>query len=316
MKAKAVIKALCLLFLLTALVSPSSAVQEISREGISNFNINAPTGYSLSQMEIYDLQPNSNNTFIFDAYGQAYTLTVNSTKSWGWWDFYISLQYPNGTISTTHLNSLAPAATDWDLHVQYYFVNLDSYFDLDVYAALMPLSATLQTNNPTTSGILQFSSISGSSTDTFDLKLYATTTEEFQDQAENAIGLQLSEAANEVFSWTWSAVLSFVGLIPYVGDDLVTAILFASYIIDEVFFYFNLFFVEYTETTILTLEFFIMTYSITRTKTKSPVKLVKNVIEDHTKVVTAIVSAVLVAINLVTTIISAVSNAVQGLKPT
>ena len=303
-----------LFLLLTLSIAPASAVEEITREGIKTFNIEAPEGYSLSGMEIYDLSANSNNTYQFDAYGKTYTLQANSTKSWGWWNFDLSLTYPNGTVETKHLETLAPAAFDWDLHVQYYFLSVDSVFDLDVFAALLPLSASFGT--ATNSEILQFSSISGNSSDTFDLKLYATTQEEFEKQSNLDLGLQLSTALSDFFSWTWGAVLSFVGLIPYIGDDLVTAMLFASYLIDEIFFYFNLLFIEYIETTLLSIEFFVLVYSITRTKTKNPVKLVKNVVEDHTKVAHAIVSAVLLAINLVLSIIRTISDAVQGMKPT
>lgn len=303
-----------LLLLLAAAVSPASAVEEITRESIKTFNIESPEGYSLSGMEIYDLPANSNNTFQFDAYGKTYTLQANSTKSWGWWNFDLSLTYPNGTVETKHLESLAPAAFDWDLHVQYYFLNVDSVFDLDVYATLLPLSASFGT--ATNSEILQFSSVSGNSSDTFDLKLYATTQEEFEKQANLDLGLQFSEAIDEFFSWTWDAVLSFVGLIPYVGDDLVTAILIASYIIDEVFFYFNLFFVEYIEVTILSMEFFIMTYSLHRTKSKSPVKLIKNVVNDHAAFIGWVIDKARLAIDLLTSIIRTIASIVQSLKLT
>jgi len=306
---------LLLFFLLAAAISPAAAVTEIQEEHIKSFSLNAPDGLSFSGMEIYDLPANSNNTFQFDSYGKIYTLNVNSSKSWGWWTYDISLQHPNGTIETTQLETLAPAALDWDLHVQYYFVGVDSVFDLDVYTALLPLSATLQTNNPTTSSILQFSGISGSSTDYFDMVLYATTDEEFQEQAKNALGLQLSYAVGEVFSWTWDAVLSFVGLIPYIGDDLVTALLIASYIIDETFFYFNLFFVEYIETTILAIEFFLITYSLNRTKSKNPVKMLKNVVSDQIALFEWIIDKTRLAIDLLISIIRTIADIVQSLKP-
>ena len=306
---------LLLFFLLAAAVSPASAVTEIQEDHIKSFSLNAPDGLSLSGMEIYDLPANSNNTFQLDSYGKIYTLNVNSSKSWGWWTYDISLQHPNGTIETAQLETLAPAALDWDLHVQYYFLSGDSVFDLDVYTALLPLSATFGTNNPTTSSILQFSGISGSSTAYFDMVLYATTDEEFAEQAENALGLQLSYAAGEIFSWAWDSVLSFVGLIPYIGDDLVTAILIASYIIDETFFYFNLFFVEYIETTILAIEFFLITYSLNRTKSKNPVKMLKNVVSDQIALFEWILEKTKLAIDLLNSIIRTIADVVQSLKP-
>ncbi|AKB74324.1 hypothetical protein MSLAZ_1063 [Methanosarcina lacustris Z-7289] len=306
---------LLLFFLLAAAIPTASAVSEIQQNHIKNFGLTAPEGLSFSGMEIYNLPANSNNTFLFNSYGKIYTLNVNSTKSWGWWTYDISLQNPNGTIETKKLETLAPAVSSWDLHVQYYFLSGDSVFDLDVYTALLPLSATFSTISPTTSSTLQFSGISGSSTEYFDMVLYATTDEEFAEQSENSLGLSLSYAVGEVFSWTWDAVLSFVGLIPYIGDDLVTAILIASYIIDEIFYYFNLFFIEYIETTILTLEFFLITYSLHRTRTKSPVKMLKNVVSDQIAMLEWILQKAKLAIDLLTTIIRTIADIVQSLKP-
>ena len=305
---------LTFLFLLLLLV-PVSAVAEIKEENIKSFNLSAPEGLSLSGMEIIDLPANSNNTFELDAYGELYTLYINSSKSWGWWNFDLTLIHPNGTIETSKLKTLAPAPISYDIHIQYYFLETDSVFDIDVYAALFPLSATFESNNPTTSGILQFSRISGSSNNFYDLVLYATTNEEFKEQSENALGLQLSHAAGEVFSWTWDKIISFIELIPGIGPYLASVLEIAALSIDAIIFYFSLLFLEYSETTFLTIEFFILSYSFTGFKRGGLWGFLKKLCASHMAMIEFSIKAAEFGISVFSRIVSAVAAVVQSLKP-
>lgn len=308
------------LLLLIFLIIPASAVETIDGSQVKTFDLAAPEGMSFSGMEIYDLQPNSENKFIFDAYGKAYTLQVNSTKSWGWWTFDLSLEHPNGTVETKTLSSLAPAATDWDLHVQYYFTAVDSAFDLDVYAALLPLSATLGTSNPTKSDILQFSGISGSSSSTFDFKLYAVTHEEFQKQQNNEFLKQFDPIVEDAKSalwgalnWAWDGVLLFIEKIPFIGGHLAALLLISSMTISSIIFYTKLLFIDYAETTFLTFEFFILSYSFTKRGTIWA-KL-KRVVDSHIKAIEITISIAQAAVNLFSSIAGTVAKIVQALKP-
>jgi hypothetical protein len=314
---------LLLFFLLAAAISPASAVEEIQKDHIKSFNLSAPEGLTFTGVSVSNIDPNSNTTIYLDSYGDIYILNVISTKSYlSKWNFNISLISPNGTVQYTTLSSIAPLATDYDLEIQYFWdSSFDNIFDIDIYTGILPLSATLTTGDPTVpanlpdNGVLQFTTVSTSSSSYFDLILYAATHEEYLDQLANNLWAPAKEVVSDSFNWAWDQVLSFVGLIPYIGDDLVTAILIASYIIDETFFYFNLFFVEYIEVTILTIEFFLITYSLNRTKTKSPVKMLKNVISDQIALFEWIIDKARLAIDLLTSIIRTIASIVQSLKP-
>lgn len=311
-----------LFFLLAYAISPASALEEINQNHVKSFDLQAPQGMSLSGIELFDLDPNSNLSIILNNYGELYTLQINSTKSYySWWEFNVSLKNPNGTVESKTLKSLAPFAGKYDVHVQYYWQQLNntidtSYFDIDVYTGIRPLTALLNANNPTMYQALQFSQITTLSDSYYDLVCYAVTQEEFAKQAGNDALAPITQLTKEFFSWTWDEVLNFVGLIPYIGKYLVSALLISSYLIGLIFSTFNLLFIEYRETTILTFEFFIFAYSINRSKSKNPIQLCRNLVKDHITVYEYVFAAVKFAVDLLTALISMIAHIIQGLKPT
>ncbi|WP_440947889.1 hypothetical protein ACSAZL_06490 [Methanosarcina sp. T3] len=326
---------LILFILLAAALPTASAVQEIEVEDSEYFSLDAPDGLCISGFDADHISPDFNYSTVMNSYGEIYTLNITGYKNWyGRWYFDISMLYPNGTTVNKSLSTTAIASRTCDISVQYALSNTEYYSDLewanvDVYVGLLPLTASF-TNpvsgdiNSSLAGIfddeyyytrLKFSHITYTCDSPADLTIYCSTDEEFQDQVNEDITAYAKELAGNYFDWTWDAILSFVELIPYVGDDLVTAMLIASYIIDEVFFYFNLLFIEYVEATLLTLEFFIFSYAIINNKRRQPVNIVKAVVEYHMAAWSFIIGIALMAINLVLSIIVAVANCVLGLKP-
>lgn len=295
------------------LIAPAGAVEEVTQTHIKTFDIPTTQDLSISGLEMYDLDPNSNTSFVFNSYGKLYYLNVTSSKSWGWWDFDLSLTNPNGTVETKHLQTLAPAALDWDFYLQYYFVGTDTVFDLDVYAALLPLSANLSTPNPTLSDVMQFSNVACNSSSYFDTKLYLTTQEEFEKQKEQAISLQLQEAASDVFSWSWNTLLSFIEKIPLVGGHISAILVLTTMTISSIIFYTKLLFIDYSETTFLTIEFFILSYSFTKKGTFW--SQIKRVVDTHVKLIEIIISTAQAAVNLFSSIVQMVTSIVNSLKP-
>lgn len=291
----------------------AAAVEEITQDHIKTFTVQAPDGLMFSGFTASNLEADTNNTYILDAYGKIYTLYVNCSKSYGWWTFDLALENPNGTIETTQLDTFAPLATDYDVHLQYYFLEGDSTFDLDIYTALIPLSATFLTSDPTASSVISFSDISASSTGYFDLVLYAVTEEEFQEQVDNALGLQLEYAVGEVFAWTWDMVLVFVGKIPGVGPYLASVLEISAITLDAIIFYFDLLLIEYPETTFLTVESFILASAFCR-RGNFWVKI-NRVCNSHIKLIELFIDLVQAGVNIISRIISAVADAINALKP-
>lgn len=321
-----------LLLLLAAAVSPASAVEEIHIEDSTSYSLSAPDDLCISGFDADSILPDFNYSAVMNSYGDMYTLNITGTKNWyGRWNFNVSMTDPNGTTTSKHLSTVALAARTCDISVQYAFTNTAplEWANVDLYVGLLPLRASF-TNllsadpNSTLAGVfddelyytrLMFSNLTYACDSPADLTIYCSTEEEFQQQVKESISAYAKELSGDFFTWSWNAILRFVSMIPFIGDDLVTAILIASYIIDEIFFYFNLFFIQYVETTILTLEFFIVTYSLHRTKTRSPVKLVKNVVSDHIAVFEFIIEKARFAIDLLIRIVHAIASIVQSLKP-
>ncbi|MDD5050085.1 MAG: hypothetical protein PHH09_14255 [Methanoregulaceae archaeon] len=289
---------------------------EFKEDHIKNFNLSAPDGMCLSGFSATNLPGDSNNTYTLNAYGKIYNFNINCSKHWGWWTYNLKLRHPNGTTESKIIEKFAPLATDYDIRFQYYYMEGDNVFDIDIYTALVPLSATFESDMPSKYYIDKFSYMAGSSTAFFNLIIYASTDEEFKDQSNQSLGRIFTHAADEVFSWAWENILSFVEKIPGIGPQFATALIIATSLVSMIFFYFDLFFIEYLETTLLTLEFFILSYSIINTRTsKGPTVLIKNIVKNHITVFEFIIEKSQSAVNLVMDIISAVATAVNALKP-
>lgn len=310
-----------LLFLFVFLVLTvgiSGAVENIEQTHIQHFSLSAPEGMSLSGVEMYDLDPTSNTTILLDNYGELYTLQINSTKDYAfWWNFDISLTSPNGTVQTQHLKSSAPFASDYDLFIQYYWMSIngtyDSVFDLDLYTGVLPLNCQLNDWNPTKSEALQFSEITADSNSYFDLLVYAVDDEEFAEQLGNDVIANLQEGTGDLFAWSWEMIIAFIEKIPLIGPYLAAILMLTAMTLNCIVFYFDLFFIEYPETTFLTTEFFILSYATT--KRGNFWRKLKCVVDCHTKLIEIVISVTRAAVNLFTSIIHAVSNALSAIKP-
>lgn len=315
---------LCLLLLCLSIL-PASAVEEITQDHVKTFNLEAPDGLSITSIYLYDLAPNSETVINLNSYGEQYTLRVNASKTYAfWWDFDVSLTDPNGLTNTTHLRSGAPTAFDYDLHVQYYWQSYipgddtssyDSVLDIDVYTGILPLSVTesMFWRKVPKSEVVQFSEVSAFSTSYFDIILYAVDQEEFQKQVKNDFFAPVTEAISDVFSWTWDMIVSAIAKIPYIGGYLSGILILTALTLDSIIFYGNLFVVEYIETTILTFEFFVLSYAFTR-KGRLWVKL-KKVVDCHVHMIEFVLNVGEKLVNGFTKIIAAIAQIIQSLKP-
>jgi hypothetical protein len=286
---------------------------------IRYFNLEAPAGKSLSGIELYNLEPNSNVTLQLDNYGEIYTLQINSTKSYAsWWNFDVTLTNPNGSIETKNLHSLAPFALKYDLHLQYYWQELNntidtSYFDIDLYTGVKPLEAMLNAYNPLQTTALRFSSITTFSSSYYDFAAYAVTEAEFQKQQNNSIFAPIADLTGQFFSWTWDAVLNLISQIPYIGVYLVSILMLTSLTISSIIFYTKLIFIDYSETTFLTFEFFVLSYSFG--KSGNFWVQMKRAVNCHIKAIELIINVSQSLISLISPIIISIAQAIQALKP-
>ena len=301
------------------LISNAAAVEDIHQDHIKNFSLQAPEGLSLSGVELYNLAPDSNVSLVLDNYGELYTLQINSTRSFfSWWNFDVSLTNPNGTTEHKTLKSLAPVAYNYDVHVQYFWQGFNntidtSYFNIDLYTGVLPLNCMLNEYNPTASKALQFSQISTSSDSYYDLVCYAVNAEEFEKQFNNDPLAPLFELTGDFFSWTWENIIILIEKIPGVGVHLAAVLLLTAMTIDSIIFYTKLLFIDYSETTFLTIEFFILSYSFTKRGTFWT-KL-KRVVESHVKVVEMTISMAQATVHLFSSIVSTIAAAINALKP-
>lgn len=304
-------------FIFLCLISTASARETYEKDDVTYIDYEVPDGYLISTVHLDNLEPNFNTTTILDAFGKEYVLYVNNTKNIGWWTYYITLQYPNGSTTTTTVDTFQPFATDTDIKIQHYYSELDSIFDVDVYVAVLPLTASFELLSLTnTYDIVAFSDVQASSDTEFDFSATYVTAEEFQGQVEESILELLAGSTDLFFDWAWDSILAFVEMIPGVGPYLSDTLEISALIIDDIFFYFNLLFVEYLETTILTIEFFILSASVIKTKKDDNIfVIIDTILSTHKTVIEFVFKFAVGAISIFTEFIKMIAAIVSSIKP-
>lgn len=321
--------------LLVSMAAPAAAITLHREKGITSFDMEAPANGVISTVEMNNIPPNFNAVVTFDAYGELYELEIDNTRNWGYWTFDLTLTYPNSTVSTLTMKKFNPFASDADIKIQYFYGQAD-FVDVDLYLGLLPLTASFSnnlfsssswTNENLTGQVfeffgaqyytrLAFSQVSGVCTHPFDLEVTISTEEEFKKQQSEDLKEALSGTITKFFSWAWDNVLGFIGKIPGVGPYLEFTLIIGVAIIDNVFFYTKLFFIDYIETTILTLEFFILSGAVIKTRKKGNVfEIIDYVVTAHIALFTFIYMFAAGAVNLFIAIVRMVAQVVQSLKP-
>ncbi|ETA69514.1 hypothetical protein MettiDRAFT_3016 [Methanolobus tindarius DSM 2278] len=312
-------KAVAICFILLCLTSIALAAETYEQDDVNYIDYECPDGYLISGVNLDNIQENFNSTTVLDAYGKEYVLYINNTRSTiGWWTFYVSLQYPNGTIvSSEPLDSFQPFATDADIKIQPFYGELDSEFDVDVYVGILPLTATFyESSLYDLYTEIAYSDVQASCTNEFDFKATYVTAEEFQGILDDSLTELITGSTDLFFDWAWDSILAFVEMIPGVGPYMATALEMSAAIIAEVFFYLDLLFIEYPETTLMTIEFFILGGTLLKTKKKDNMwDMIANYVSLHISVIEFFYDFAIRTIALLVDLIKMVASIVSSLKP-
>jgi len=305
---------LLLLSLLVCALIQGAAAEEIFLEDVPSFDISvASSNLAISQVNLYDLGEGV-TTVSLDAYGELYQLEVNCTRSWGWWTWDVSLTYPNGTVSNETLSNLAPAALDYDCFIQYWYLDTDWILDADIYVDFLPRSVVYGVPAPQTRGTLVFSSVSGSSANPFDVKIFAVSEKELDEIRKNDLFSQFGRYVNGIFIWTWNGVLWFVGQVPVIGPYLAALLELSGAAIGEIVAW-GLFFLENIEVVLMFAEGIILAEALISTRRRPLTVLLRRIVDNHIGVLKFCLWLLDLTIALFTRLISLVVGIVQAIKP-
>ncbi len=240
-------RAFLILILLALIPLANAEILSYKKEQTTQEYFKAPQGYV-----IYSIYANNilfddewqTQTFILNAFGQTYVLEVKARGEGiggAWRHFYVNLTYPNGTIESKELNKFWPYGGDYDLRIQYYVMQIDTPFDLDVYVYLNPLDAYLE--QPATTfelgDFVTFNEIMFSSTTQADVEIYYSTVEDWAETVEAYENGSVVGIVGDV----GEQILTQMEDIPYLGE--LVAIFEAVYwVVTGVYYYFKLIFVD------------------------------------------------------------------------
>jgi hypothetical protein len=310
------------------MVTPALGVTTSIQEDVTSFDLEAPDGYYITSVYLNNIEPDYVASVTFDNYGNEYTLDINTTKSNVlWWTFDVSLTYPNSSVVTTSVTT-SRLATDSDIKIQYFYSELDSVLDIDLYVGMLPLYAGFEV--PISSGFdgsedvsesllytrMAFSEVSGTCSSPFDLKVYISDPAEFAAQQEESLSELLTGSAELFTSWVWNNVIAFIEKIPGIGPYLADSLEFTAMLIDNVFFYFRLFFIDYLATTLLTIEFFILSKAIITTRKNANIfALLDKIITAHVDTFEFVVDTISKMISMFSALVHMIAAIVSAIKP-
>lgn len=212
---------------------PASALttQTIEADNVAQYSMTANTGDVIYQIMVDSLPLGTNQTHILNWKGATFLLDIRTSTSWYVFDdFWVNLTYPNGTIASDHLQVQRASDGTYKTHIQPAFTQLQEFnpmnLKVDLYVGLNPVKADqLSFTYPITS-TLPFTSASGEfSGETTNVFGYECSEAAFMDSITNYDKLKfdsVSNLAQQAVAWSWPVILSFIGVIPILGPQLVT----------------------------------------------------------------------------------------------
>jgi len=313
---KRIIILLCLALIL---IIPAQAYEKVEYNKVKTFDVKAPEDLTIQQVYLNNILFDGSQTIYFDAYGDTYTLTIKGEKQGaGWRHFWINMTYPNGSTESKEYRILRPFTNDYDIKIQYYWIEADTLLDVDIYvSSLDPLTSEfdnlLGVYEFNTSAYLIFSEVSGISNKEMDVEVFLINDEELAEIRSGNVLPALGDFTFQTFQWTWDMVLNFVGAIPYVGPLISTGLEISGGFITEIFWWFKLFVIDNFAITVIIIEFFIIADAIL--STRSLMALVRRIIKNHVAVLNFFRDMVLFMVNLLMSIIRTVASIINALKP-
>lgn len=320
-----VLKIGILLLIFCLLISPAAAVVESHVRDTYTFSATAPDDKMIDSFRCDDIQPDTSQQYILNAYGDYYTVAMNSTKSWGTWTFNVDCSYPNGTVSSAQYTKFAPLSNTFDLLFQGYWCEAGFAWETQVFVAVSPLivaesnvwiptptaGIAIQYNAFTDYTPIAFYEVSGSSTGQInDVTIYYVTAEEFAEHSnQNLINGLVGGAASTagyLTSAAWNTALAGVENIPGIGPYVSAGLSISGMVIREVFWWLKFLFIDNGPLTFLTIEFFIMGEAMMTSRTL--VQMLKKVLRSHIKVYEFFLKIATWAINIMISIIQAIGS--------
>jgi len=302
--------------ILIGLTTVVSAKQEFNFTQVSNLQFQAPKGMSIVRIDAEGLTTGSNQTFVLNAYGRVYTITINSSTTFNaWHTFVITLTYPNGTSTSRTLEMLKPFANKYDVRIQYFGLQANPFGNMQIYIQLDPFDvkkAEIPVDMGYVESFLIFSDVSFTSTvEAEKVSILCITPEEYDKYFKNPSALGFTEfwlvsTSQEVVKFTWQKFLEAVRQIPVAGEFLADGLNFMAIIVGETFYYVKLFLIDNWDITVLTYESIAMMYAIS--SSRDIFRMFERYTNFHIRTAELIYKVVVGAVRLIFDLIKAVGS--------
>lgn len=313
------------LLILCLLISPATAITETHTRDVYTFHAIAPDDKMIDSFRCDDMQSDTTQQYVLNAYGDYYTVSMNSTKDWGTWTFNVDCTYPNGTVSSEQYTKFAPLSNTYDLLFQGYWCEAGFAWETQVFVTLSPLvvaESNVWIPTPTAGIAIQYNAIadydpiafyevSGSSTGLInDVTIYFVTADEFAAHSHNDLMAGLiggaTSAVGSITETMWLTAISGIECIPGVGPYISAGLTISGMVIGEVFWWLKFLFIDNGLLTFLTIEFFVLGEAMMNSR--SLVQMLKKVVVNHIKIYEFFLKIATWAIEILAKIIQAIGS--------
>lgn len=311
-----------LLLIVMLLAAPAAAYQKDEFQNMAAFHFIPQTGYAVYQVNLFDLDPGTTHLELTGSEG-TYKLDIVATKSsLAWWNFDLTLTYPNSTTDTASIGTWGPLNTDYDLKIQPLTADASDIFDvlaIQVYCGLIPMNANFRGAIYTT--VLIFNDIQGTTPGYCDLTVYSDTLEGIRHILNNdliyILGNTLSNVGGEILYWSVDAVKAAVAMIPGVGEYFVDIIDISAAILYELSWYLWFFLIAEPELTVGFLEFFCIGEAViaSRGGARGIAFLLRRVLDNHIRAYHFFLNMFRIMYEMILWVVEAFANVVNALKP-
>lgn len=296
-------KIFLILILVSLLITGTAQADDVAPVTIQAMNVNqysltASPNYVIYQIIVDALPMGTNQTHVLNSNGATFLLTIKTAQSWYIYnDFWVTMQYPNGSVDTVHKQSVRVSDNTYRTTIQPVFAQMQSVtpaWKIDLNVGLNPTTVMFTPNNilmfdPSTS--IPFSSasgeFSGQTTNVFCEQILQTVfTKNITDY--NAL-YGLGSLASQVLGWSWDLILNFIGRIPIIGPQFKLVMVLMYQTAAVIIFWLlyvanNIFLILFSGEILLMLFAFLLAG-----KRPTPEKFVKNLVSYNVRTVTGFI---------------------------
>lgn len=293
----------------------------LEAKDVSSYTLSASPNSYIFEIIIDSLPVGTNQTHIMNFNGLTYMLEIETVHSYGVNnDFWVTMTYPNGTSETVEAGQTSVFQT-YKTKIQPVYMQLQGFtmLQIDLAIGTNPTQVTfsdLEFASYDMKTAIPFTSATGSfSGQTSTVYAYQCSKYDFENSIVKGDLLGNLNILGQFFAWSWEAVLAFINMIPVIGPQFATVMVFVYTIAAQAIYWIS-YIVRNSWLIIGGLEVIIaMMAFLLSGKRPTPERVIRKWADYNVRAVKGFIWSVDFVYRWLREFINMIANVVNGLKP-